>query len=114
MAGGAGRLTSEPRPVLVVQSDLFVSAGFVTVAPVTSTRVASPTRVAMPATPATGLEREAWVMADKLQTAPRANLQTRSAHPIKGQTSSRPQFWDQLSLWPKTMARLKGFEPPTF
>jgi mRNA interferase MazF len=77
LAGGAGRLTSKPRPVLVVQSDLFVSADFATVALVTSALVASPTRVAVPATPATGLERESWVMADKLQTVPRANLQTR-------------------------------------
>jgi mRNA interferase MazF len=62
---------------LVVQSDLFASADFVTVALVTSTRVASPTRVAVPATAATGLECGSWIMADKLHTVPRANLQVR-------------------------------------
>jgi mRNA interferase MazF len=61
----------------MVQSDLFASADFATVALVTSTRVASPTRVAVPATAATGLECESWVMADKLHTVPRENLRAR-------------------------------------
>lgn len=70
-------MAAKPRPALVVQSDLFASADFVTVALVTSTRVESPTRIRLVATPETGLERESWVMADKLHTIPRLSLLTR-------------------------------------
>ncbi|MCL2787052.1 MAG: type II toxin-antitoxin system PemK/MazF family toxin [Micrococcales bacterium] len=77
LAGGAGRLSSKPRPVLIVQSDLFEASDFVTVALVTSTLVDSPTRVPLPTTNQVGLDRESFVMADKLHTVPRANLRTR-------------------------------------
>ncbi len=74
IAGGAGRLSSKPRPALVVQSDLFGATDFVTVALLTTTEVESPTRVLVPAGGTTDLSRDSYVMADKLHTVPRTNL----------------------------------------
>lgn len=76
IAGGAGRLSSEPRPAVILTSDLFRGLDFVTTVLVTSTHVDSPTRVRVPATE-TGLERDSFAMADKLHTVPRANLGSR-------------------------------------
>ena len=75
IAGGAGRLTSKPRPVLVMRSDLFAESDFVTVALLTSMSVDSPTRVAIGTS--TGLDRDSYVMADKLHTIPTASFGTR-------------------------------------
>ena len=73
-AAGGGRITSKPRPVLIIQSDLFAGSDYVTVAPITTTDVDSPTRVPLPATQATGVVDPSYVMTDKLHTIPRTNL----------------------------------------
>ena len=74
-AGGGGRLTSKPRPALVVQSDFYASADWVTIAPITSVLVGSLTRPTIPATAETGLRQESQVMVDKITTIPRDTLQ---------------------------------------
>ena len=74
-AGGGGRLTSKPRPALVIQSDYYASADWVTIAPITSTLVGSLTRPTLPANESTGLNTESQVMVDKITTIPRETLQ---------------------------------------
>ncbi len=74
IAGGAGRLTSKPRPALVLQSDLFSVMESVTVAFLTSNPTPSPTRVAVPSGDMTGISRPSFAMADKITTVRRENL----------------------------------------
>ena len=74
---GGGRISSKPRPALVVQSDLFSGSDFVTVALVTSQVVVSPVRVDVTPSDTTGLSSHSQVMADKLQTVPRGALGTK-------------------------------------
>jgi len=74
---GGGRISSKPRPALVVQSDLFAGSDFVTIALVTSQIVDSPVRVNVAPSETTGLSVHSQVMADKLQTVPRGALGTK-------------------------------------
>jgi len=53
---------------------LFALSSYVTVALLTTDHVASPTRVAVAATAATGLGEPSFIMADKLHTIPRTSL----------------------------------------
>jgi len=69
-----GRLGSKPRPNLIIRSNLFSDSEFVTVLPLTSKNVESPTRVAIEASEHTGLNHRSYVMADKIQTTPLTNL----------------------------------------
>jgi mRNA interferase MazF len=73
VAGGAGRLSSKPRPALIVASELFADLDFVTTVLLTTQPVESPTRVPTSATE-TGLVQDSYAMTDKLHTIPRANL----------------------------------------
>jgi len=69
-----GRLASKPRPNLIIRSDLFSESDFVTVLPLTSTNVESPTRVPIEPSEQTGLDHSCYVMADKIQTTSLSNL----------------------------------------
>ena len=73
LAGG-GRISSKPRPALIMQSDLFSGSDYVTVALLTHQAVDSPVRVALPTTETTGLTMPSHIMADKLHTIPRTSL----------------------------------------
>jgi len=74
---GGGRVTSNARPALVVQSDLFKWSNYVTIALLTTDHVTSPARVLVAATAATGLKEPSYVMADKLHTISRTSLGAR-------------------------------------
>ena len=71
-----GPYTTKPRPVVVVQAsatlDLMES---VTVCPITSTDAgAAIMRVPVAVGRRSGLERDSWIMADKIVTVPRSSM----------------------------------------
>src|SRR6266571_7173282 len=73
-----GPYTSKPRPVVIVQAtetlDLMES---VTVCPITSVETeADFVRISVAAGRRSGLERDSWIMADKLVTVPRSALKS--------------------------------------
>ncbi len=68
----------KPRPVLIVQDDLFDATDSVTVCPLTSDPTEIPLlRIPMDADPDTGLNHRSSLMVDKITTMPRARLATR-------------------------------------
>jgi len=76
-AAGTG-YSSKPRPVLILQSDLFGETDSVTVALLTSHAVEAPLlRVEVPLGGQTGLRVVSFVMIDKVMTVRRANVVTR-------------------------------------
>lgn len=73
-AGGSDYL-GKPRPVVVVQSDLFDATPSVTVCPLTSNPTeASFLRIVVMPSEANGLNEASRLMADKLSTLPRSKL----------------------------------------
>ena len=78
VAGGV--YASKPRPVVIVQDDLFDSTQSVDVAPMTAGLVDAPLlRIRIPGErdAISGLERDSDVMVDKLTAVQRSNIQTR-------------------------------------
>jgi mRNA interferase MazF len=70
----AGVYASKPRPALVVQDDRFDATDSLTVCPFTSTDVEAPLlRVLVAADQVNGLERDSYLMVDKLTTVRRSN-----------------------------------------
>ncbi len=66
----------KPRPVLIIQSDLFDHHPSVTVLPITSHLVEAPlVRFALPADDGTGLQKPSQVMIDKCMTLRRDRLE---------------------------------------
>jgi len=66
---------AQPRPAMVIQSDLFAETASVVILPVTSTRVEAPLlRVEVPASTATGLRVVSDVMVDKVLTVRRDRI----------------------------------------
>ncbi|HEX7738169.1 MAG TPA: type II toxin-antitoxin system PemK/MazF family toxin [Marmoricola sp.] len=80
LAGGGGNLTSKPRPVLVVTSDVFADLDFVTVLLVTTDQTSGFTRVPIPADKQTGLAEPSMIQADKIVTVHRRNLRQRCGY----------------------------------
>jgi mRNA interferase MazF len=75
---GGGDYTGKPRPVVVVQDDLFSETNSVTVCPFTSDPTDLPLiRIAIDPTETTGLRAPSRIMADKLTTVPKSKLGTR-------------------------------------
>ena len=73
VAGGV--YASKPRPALVLQDDRFDATASVTVAPLTTTPLEAPLlRVGVPADEHTGIERDSFVMVDKITTVRRSNV----------------------------------------
>jgi|SRR5438309_10770390 len=73
-----GPYTSKPRPVVIVQAsetlDLMES---ITVCPVTSVETGADfVRVSVAAGRRSGLDRDSWIMADKIVTVPRSALKS--------------------------------------
>ena len=71
----------KPRPVLVIQSDLFSEHPSVTVLPITSHLVDAPLlRPSLPADTTTGLRKPSQVMIDKCMTLRRDRLEGPIGH----------------------------------
>lgn len=73
-----GPYTSKPRPVVIVQAtetlDLMES---ITVCPITSVETGADfVRVSIAAGRRSGLDRDSWIMADKIVTVPRSALKS--------------------------------------
>jgi len=65
----------KPRPVLIIQSDLFDHLYSVTVLPLTSRVLEAPTfRITIEPTRENGLQERSQIMVDKAHTAPREKL----------------------------------------
>ena len=77
-ASGSGAYTGKPRPVVVLQDDLFSETDSITVCPFTSDPTDLPLfRIAIQPTEGTGLRAESRIMADKVTTVPRSKLGAR-------------------------------------
>jgi mRNA interferase MazF len=65
----------KPRPALIIQSDDILPSTHVAVLLMTSLQVDAPlVRIAVPATPQTGLASPSDVMLDRITTAPRTKI----------------------------------------
>lgn len=73
MVAAKGAYTGEPRPALIVQSDVFnPTHASVTICPITSDCVDAPLfRLTLPPGARTGLQRVSQVMIDKIVSVPR-------------------------------------------
>lgn len=80
VAGAGGNLTSKPRPVLILTSDVFAGLDFVTVVLVTTDETEAFTRIPVPATRQTGLSEPSMIQADKIVTVHRRNLRQRCGY----------------------------------
>jgi mRNA interferase MazF len=94
-----GPYTAKPRPVVVVQAtetlDLLES---VTVCPVTSVDIGAHfVRVAISTGRRSGLERDSWIMADKVVTVPRSALKSSPVGKLDARELS--QLEEALRTW---------------
>lgn len=79
VAGGV--YASKPRPALVIQDDRFDATDSVTVCPFTTTVVDAPLlRVAASADHDNGLDKDSYLMVDKVTTVRRANVHAVIGH----------------------------------
>ncbi|MFD6857759.1 type II toxin-antitoxin system PemK/MazF family toxin [Rhodococcus sp. NPDC060090] len=77
-AAARGTYSGKPRPVVIVQDDRFDATASVTICPMTTHLVDAPLlRVAIDATPTSGLDQPSHLMVDKLTTMPRHALRDR-------------------------------------
>jgi mRNA interferase MazF len=75
VAGGV--YASKPRPALVIQDDRFDATDSLTICPFTSTEVEAPLlRVPVRADEQNGLDRDSFLMVDKITTVRRTNAST--------------------------------------
>ena len=75
VAGGV--YATKPRPALVVQDDRFDATDSLTVCPFTSTEVDAPLlRVPVAADEENGLDKDSFLMVDKLTTVRKSNAHT--------------------------------------
>jgi mRNA interferase MazF len=73
-AGGTG-YAGKPRPVVIVQDDMFDATASVTICAFTTTEVEAPLlRIGVRASEANGLASRSQLMVDKLTTIPREKL----------------------------------------
>lgn len=74
-ASGGGHYASKPRPVLIVQDDLFDATDSITICPLTTDPTDIPLlRIPLSATVDSGLTAPSRLMVDKLTTMPRPKL----------------------------------------
>ncbi len=74
-ASGGSHYAGKPRPVLIIQDDLFDATASVTVCPLTRDPTEIPLlRIPVDASTASGLSRSSRLMVDKVTTMPRARL----------------------------------------
>lgn len=80
VGGGGGRITSKPRPALILTSDVFAGLDYVTVLLVTTDPTPAFTRIPIPANRQTGLSADSMIQADKIATVHRSNLRQRCGY----------------------------------
>lgn len=80
VAAGGGRVTSKPRPALVMTSDVFADFDFITVLLITTNQTAGFTRIPIPANKQTGLTEPSMIQAEKIVTVHRRNLRQRCGY----------------------------------
>lgn len=80
VSGGGGTITSEPRPALIITSDVFADFDFVTILLVTTDQTEGFTRIPIPATKQTGLAEPSMIQADKIATVHRRNVRQRCGY----------------------------------
>jgi len=74
-ASGGKHYAGKPRPVLIIQDDVFDKTGSVTVCPLTTDTVDAPLlRIHLEPDSANGLSVPSRIMVDKVTTMPRAKL----------------------------------------
>jgi mRNA interferase MazF len=74
-ASGGKRYAGKPRPVLIIQDDVFDSTASITVCPLTSDTVDIPLlRIQLEPDSDNGLSAPSRIMVDKVTTMPRAKL----------------------------------------
>lgn len=79
VAGGV--YASKPRPVVIVQDDLFADLDSVTVCPLTTTVVDAPLlRLPIEPADASGVDVESFAMIDKITTVRKTNVGERVGH----------------------------------
>ncbi|MGQ0629551.1 MAG: type II toxin-antitoxin system PemK/MazF family toxin [Sporichthyaceae bacterium] len=75
VAAARGSYSGKPRPVVVLQDDLFDATSSVTIAPFTTSTVEAPLlRLAVEPSASNGLDRPSSIMVDKVTTVPRAGI----------------------------------------
>ena len=73
VAGGV--YATKPRPALIVQDDRFDATDSLSVCPLTSTKIDAPLlRVPVTADQGNGLDRDSFLMVDKMTTVRRSNV----------------------------------------
>lgn len=89
-AAGGKHYAGKPRPVLVVQDDLFDATDSITICPLTSDATEIPLlRIRLESASGSGLAQPSNIMVDKLTTVPRAKL---------GQRIGKASDTDMLAL----------------
>lgn len=74
-AAAKGAYAGKPRPVAVIQDDLFDATASITVCPFTSSPVDAPLlRIQVEPSHQNGLEASSSLMVDKITTIPKSNL----------------------------------------
>ncbi len=77
-AAARGACSGKPRPVVIIQDDLFDTTASVTVVPFTTGDVEAPLlRIPVQASDTSGLAQRSYLMVDKVTTIPRASLTRR-------------------------------------
>jgi mRNA interferase MazF len=77
-AAGAADYVGKPRPVVIVQDDLFEATASVTVCALTTNPTEAPIlRLQLEPTPGNGLREKCRLMVDKITTLPKAKLGAR-------------------------------------
>lgn len=75
VTAAGGVYASKPRPVVVLQDDLFSASDSVTVCPLTTKKVDAPLlRMPLAADEANGISSPSFVMIDKITTIRRSNV----------------------------------------
>ena len=74
-AAARGAYTGKPRPVVILQSDLFDATASITVCPFTTNPVEAPLlRLRIEPSDENGLDQPSQLMVDKVTTVPRSSL----------------------------------------
>lgn len=73
-AAGGGAYAREPRPTIVIRDGDFDSPESVTLIPMTTTQLDSPTRVLVPADGISGIDDDSYAMADEIRPHKRSTI----------------------------------------
>ncbi len=113
VAGGV--YATKPRPALVIQDDRFDATDSLPVCPFTSTEVDAPLlRVAVTADQGNGLQRDSFLMVDKITTIRRSNALEVVGRPRRRRWwKSRGDFWSSSASVPSfaTLEEWSGVRP---